>query len=112
MHIRPDTRKDEMNRAADDVVTPSLVESAKRLELQLRDARKLAGVLLVFSSTQFLNSWAEGYFCDFLERNVVEIDSYCGCGPGLEVWDPGVVFEHFALFVEAPERYLYAACQP
>jgi hypothetical protein len=38
MHVRPDTRKKEMNRAADDVVTPSLVESAERFELQLRDA--------------------------------------------------------------------------
>ena len=51
MHIRPDARKDEVNRAADDVITPSLVEIAKRLELQIRNARKRAGVLLVFSGT-------------------------------------------------------------
>jgi len=111
MHIGPDAREDEMNRAADDVVAPSLVESAKRLELQLRDARKLAGVLLVFSCAQLLDPWAEGYLCDFLERNVVKVDSYCGCGPGLKVWNPGVVFEHFAFVVEAPECYLKAMCQ-
>lgn len=108
MHIRPNTRKKEMNRAADDVVTPSLVESAERLELQIRDARKRAGVLLVFSCTQFLDPRAEGYLCDLLERKIVEVDSYCSCGPGLQVWDPRVVFEHFAFVVEAPERYLEA----
>lgn len=48
MHIRSNSRKDQMNRAADEIITPSLVEIAKRLELQIRIARKRAGVLLVF----------------------------------------------------------------
>lgn len=112
MHIRPDAREKKMNCAADDVVTPSLVKRAERLELQLRDARKRAGVLLVFSCAQFLDAWAEGYLCDLLEREIVEVDSYCSCGPGLQIGDPGVVFEHFAFVVEAPERYLKAVCQP
>lgn len=111
MHIRPNPREDEMNRAADDIVAPSLVESAKRLELQLRNARKLAGILLVFSCAQFLNARAQGYLCDLLERNVVEVDSYCSGSPGLQVRNPGVVFEHFAFVVEAPECNLKAACQ-
>jgi hypothetical protein len=100
-----------MNRAADNVVTPRLVESAERLELQVRDARKRTGVLLVFSCTQFLDPRAKGYLCDLLEREIVEVDSYCSCGPGLQVRDPGVVLEHFAFIVEAPECYLKIACQ-
>jgi hypothetical protein len=59
-----------------------------------------------------LDPWAKGYFCDLLECDVVEVDPDSSCGPGLQVWDPGVVFEHFAFVVEAPERYLKTACQP
>lgn len=94
MHIRPDARKDQMNRATGDVVAPGLVETAKRLELQPRGAFQHVGVLLIFSRALFLDQWADSCCGGFLDRKVSEVDSGCCCGPGLQVRDPGVVFEH------------------
>jgi hypothetical protein len=83
VHFRPNTREDQMNRSADDVIAPSLVETAERLELKPPNTVELVGVLLVWSCTLFLNRWAESYLCDLLDRKVPNVMSNRSVDPGL-----------------------------
>jgi hypothetical protein len=83
MYFRPNTREDQMNRSAGDVITPNLVKTAERLELKPANTIELVGVLLVRSCTLFLNRWAESYLCDRLDRKVPRVMSDGGFDPGL-----------------------------
>jgi hypothetical protein len=83
MYFRPNTREDQMNCSAGDIIAPSLVKTAERLELKPRNTIELVGVLLVWSCALFLNRWAESYLCDRLDRKVPKVLSNGSCDPGL-----------------------------
>lgn len=59
--------------------------------------------MLVGSCAALLDGGAERGGVEFADYCVAEVDSCGGFGPGLQVGDPGMVFEDFAFFVEAPE---------
>lgn len=92
-----------MNSPTRDIISPSLIKVTKRLQLELHDTVRDAGILSIVSRAALLDHGTERDFCDFLDGDVVEVGACAGFCPGLEVGDPGVVAEDEAVVIELPE---------
>lgn len=105
-HIRSHLCEHQVDAPAHDVVAPGLVVRAVVLLRQRGDALLGAVPLLVGAPANLLGGAADLLDAPRAELGVGDVGGRGGLDPAVEVRNPGVVFEHRALLVEAPKGHL------
>ena len=105
-HIRSDLGEHQVDRSADDVVAPCSVVVSIRLLRKGAHAFADARPLRVGPGAPHLGDGAEHLNAERLVRRAGDRGSLCRLDPGVEVWDPRVVFQNSADLIKLPERNL------